>query len=90
MQITLLMRYFDLSDTMIEYLSNIYVRNIFIVQNMKIRNVRNTVAINESMIGENGDSFKIDAIFSGARISAIEKVITYTGAIVIRPIAVEV
>lgn len=60
------------------------------LQNVKIRNVMKTVAIKEITRGGNGDNFKIDAIVSGARTSAIEKVITYTGAIVIRPIAVDV
>jgi hypothetical protein len=35
-----------------------------------------TVAINKITRGGNGDSFKIDVTVSGARTSAIEKVIT--------------
>jgi hypothetical protein len=46
------------------------------LQKVKIRNVKKTVAINVSTRGENGDSFKIDAIVSGASTSAIEIVIT--------------
>jgi len=76
MQITLLMRYFDLSEIVSEYFSSVYVNNIFIVQKVNIRIVRKIVASNDNVIGENGDSFKIDAILSGARTSAIEKVIT--------------
>ena len=60
------------------------------LQNVNVNNVMNTVPINKSTRGGNGDSFNIDAIVSGARTSAIEKVITYTGAIVKRPIAVDV
>jgi hypothetical protein len=43
---------------------------------VKISNVIKTVAINEITRGGNGDSFKIDAIVSGAKTSTIEKVIT--------------
>ena len=43
---------------------------------MNIKNVMNAVAINKSTKVGNGDSFKIDAIVSGARTSAIENVIT--------------
>ena len=64
MQITLLMRYFDLSEIVSEYFSSVYVNNIFIVQKVNIRIVRKIVASNDNVIGENGDSFKIDAILS--------------------------
>jgi hypothetical protein len=70
------MRYFDLAEIVIECLSNVYVRRIFMLQNENIKNVMNTVAINKSIKVGNGDSFKIEAIVSGARTSAIEKVIT--------------
>ena len=70
------MKYLVFVEIIIECLSSVYVKRIFMLQNVKIRNVMNTVAINESTRGENGDNFNIEAIVSGARTSAIEKVIT--------------
>ena len=72
----LLIIYFDLAEILIEYLSSVTVKRIFKLQNMNIRNVIKTVANNKIIRGGNGDSFKIDVIVSGARTSAIEKVIT--------------
>jgi hypothetical protein len=46
------------------------------LQNVKIKNVMNTVAINKSTKVGKGDSFRIEAIVWGASTSAIEKVIT--------------
>ena len=68
--------YFVLAEIVIECLSSVYVKKMFMLQNVKIRNVMNTVAINNSTIVGKGDSFNIEAIVSGARTSAIEKVIT--------------
>jgi hypothetical protein len=68
--------YFVLAEMTMEYLSSVYVKKIFMLQNVNIKNVMNTVPINNSTRGGKGDSFNIDAIVSGARTSAIEKVIT--------------
>jgi hypothetical protein len=69
------MKYFVFVDIVMEYLSSVYVNNIFMLQNVKISNVMKTVPINKIMRGGNGDSFKIDDIVSGASTSAIENVI---------------
>jgi len=57
---------------------------------MNIKNVTNIVANIRRIKGGKGDNLKIDAIVSGASTSAIEIVMTYTGANVSRPIAVDV
>lgn len=90
MQRRQLSMYFERAEIFMECLSRLTVRKMLMLQKMNIRIVMKTVAIIKITIGGTGDSFKIDDIVSGARASAIEKVITYTGAIVSRPIAVEV